>query len=159
CRPGIFALRPAPVQVNYLGYPGTMAAPYIDYLIADTTLIPEDQRRFYSEKIVYLPHSYQVNDNTRPVADAQFTRQEMGLPAEGFVFCSFNNNFKFTPDVFDVWMRLLGRIEGSVLWLLGGTETAKTNLRKEAEARDVAQQRLVFAPYADSAEYLARYRL
>lgn len=159
CRPGIFALRPAPVQVNYLGYPGTMGAPYMDYLMADATLIPEDQRRFYSEKIVYLPHSYQVNDSTRPIGDTRLTRQEMGLPHDGFVFCCFNNNFKFTPDVFDVWMRLLGRIEGSVLWLLGGTETAMKNLRKEAQTRGISENRLLFAPYAESAEYLARYRL
>jgi predicted O-linked N-acetylglucosamine transferase (SPINDLY family) len=157
-RTGVFALRPAPVQVNYLGYPGTMGAPYIDYLIADRTLIPEASRRWYDEKVVYLPHSYMPNDSTRHIADRVFTRAEVGLPDDAFVFCCFNNNYKLTPDVFDIWMRLLLRIGNGVLWLLEGSATASANLCREAERRGVSPRRLVFAPRIEVAEHLARHR-
>ena len=110
-RTGIFALRAAPIQVNYLGYPGTMGAEYIDYLIADRMLIPESSRQFYTEKIVYLPDSYQVNDAKRRIAEKVFTRKECGLPETGFVFCCFNNNYKITPATFDGWMRILKQVE------------------------------------------------
>jgi protein O-GlcNAc transferase len=157
-RTGIFAHRAAPLQVSYLGYPGTMAAPYIDYLIADPTLIPPASRPHYTERIVYLPHSYQANDRKRPVAEQHFTRAELGLPPRGFVFCCFNNTYKVTPDTFDVWMRIVKRTAGSVLWLLADSETATVNLRREAEARGVSGARLVFAPRMPLAQHLARQR-
>ncbi|TAL02196.1 MAG: glycosyltransferase family 41 protein, partial [Rhodospirillaceae bacterium] len=148
-RPGIFVHRAAPIQVSYLGYPGTMGMKCIDYLVADTVLIPAEHRRYYQEKIVRLPPSYQVNDFKRPISDRVFTRRELGLPDSGFVFCSFNNSYKITPDVFDVWMRLLGRIDGSVLWLLDTNATAIRNLRAEAQRRGIAADRLVFAERVD----------
>lgn len=158
-RTGIFLRRPAPIQVNYLGYPGTMGAPFMDYIIADKTVIPESDQQFYSEKVVWLPDSYQPNDDKRSVPDLKATRSDFGLPSSGFVFCSFNNAFKITPDVFDVWMRLLHGVEGSVLWLIEVNTTANTNLRKEAEARGIAADRLVFAPRVGSADHLARHKL
>jgi predicted O-linked N-acetylglucosamine transferase (SPINDLY family) len=158
-RTGIFALRPAPIQVNYLGYPGTMGVSYIDYLVADPFLIPPDQQNAYSEKIVYLPDTYQANDRSRPIAAATPSRAEVGLPARGFVFCSFNSNYKITPDLFDVWMRLLNGVDGSVLWLLQGSVTAAENLRREAAMRGIAPDRLVFAPRMRLEDHLARHRL
>jgi predicted O-linked N-acetylglucosamine transferase (SPINDLY family) len=157
-RAGIFAHRAAPIQVNYLGYPGTMAAPYIDYLIADRVLIPENARQHYSEKIVYLPYSYQPNDRKRQIADRHFSREELGLPPEGFVFCCFNNTFKIAPQIFDLWMRLLREMPGSVLWLLEDRPTAAENLRREAQARSVDPHRLVFARRMHLPEHLARHR-
>jgi predicted O-linked N-acetylglucosamine transferase (SPINDLY family) len=156
---GIFSYRAAPVQVSYLGYPGTMGAEYIDYLIADKTLIPEESQKFYTEKIAYMPHSYQVNDRSRVISDRVFTKQEVGLPEEGFVFACFNSNYKITPDVFDVWVRILQSVEGSVLWLFEDNETAATNLRKEAQKRGLAPERLVFAPKMELSEHLARHKL
>jgi predicted O-linked N-acetylglucosamine transferase (SPINDLY family) len=159
-RPGVLARRPAPLQVNYLGYPGTMGAPYIDYLIADAFVVPPDGEGAYSEKVVRLPDCYQINDATRPVAQAPPSRAQAGLPPDAFVFCCFNNNYKITPDLFDVWMRLLRAVEGSVLWLLEGNAHAPGNLRREAQARGVAADRLVFAPrLADLDAHLARHRL
>jgi len=157
-RTGVFSLRPAPVQVNYLGYPGTMGADYIDYLIADHTLIPQEQRRYYDEKIVYLPHSYQANDSTKMISDRSFCRAELGLPDDAFVYCCFNNSYKITPDLFDIWMRLLRAVPGSVLWLLEGNEAVVQNLRLEAEKRDVSPHQLVFAPRMELADHLARHR-
>ena len=157
-RTGIFALRAAPIQVNYLGYPGTMGAEYIDYLIADATLIPEQSRKYYTEKIVSLPYSYQVNDVTRGIAKRVFTRKELGLPEKGFVFCCFNNNYKISPTIFDCWMRLLKRLEGSLLWLLADNPKAADNLRKEAMLRGVDAERLIFARRMPLAEHLARHR-
>ena len=158
-RTGIFALRPAPVQVSYLAYPGTMGADFIDYLVADRVVIPPEDQVWYSEKVVYLPDSYQVNDAQRRIAERTPTRAEAGLPEHGFVFCSFNNNFKITPLVFDVWMRLLREVEGSVLWLLEGNVAAPRNLRQEAAARGIAPERLVFARRIKPDEHLARHRL
>ena len=158
-RPNIFARRPAPIQVNYLGYPGTMGADYIDYIVADHTLIPEHQQRHYAEKIVYLPHSYQANDNKRPLAARSFTRREVGLPENCFVFCCFNNNYKIIPSVFDCWMRILKAVDDSVLWLLKDNEIAAANLRKEAAIRGVASDRLIFATRVPSPDHLARHRL
>jgi predicted O-linked N-acetylglucosamine transferase (SPINDLY family) len=157
-RAGIFSYGAAPIQVNYLGYPGTMGAKYIDYLIADRTLIPEDFRQHCSERIVYLPDSYQVNDRQRAIADRVFLRDELGLPQQGFVFCCFNNNFKITPATFDGWMRILKQVDGSVLWLLEDNPTASRHLRKEAEARGVSAGRLVFAGRMPLADHLARHR-
>jgi predicted O-linked N-acetylglucosamine transferase (SPINDLY family) len=160
CRTGVLALRPAPAQVNYLGFPGSMGAPYIDYIIVDQTVIPEHLRHHYSEKIVWVPHTYMPVDGTRRIAPAALSRADAGLPKSGFVFCSFNNNFKISPDVFDVWMRLLREIERSVLWLPQYNSSATQNLRLEAEKRDVESSRLVFAPFLDSdADHLARLRL
>jgi protein O-GlcNAc transferase len=158
-RTGIFAKRPAPLQVNYLGFPGTMGAQYIDYIIADRILIPEDQREFYSEKVVYLPNSYQVNDAKRSIADRAFTRAELGLPQTGFVFCCFNANYKLTPRIFDCWMRILKQVEGSVLWVLEDNAKAANNLRKEAVARGVNAERLIFAKRMPLPDHLARHRL
>jgi predicted O-linked N-acetylglucosamine transferase (SPINDLY family) len=158
-RTGIFAFRPAPIQVNYLGYPGTMGAPYIDYIIVDPIVVPHDQRLAYAEKVVYLPHCYQVNDAKRLIAERTPTRSEAALPETGFVFCSFNNNYKVTPTMFDVWMSLLRDIDGSVLWLFEGNAAAPANLRREAANRGVAPERLVFAPKVPLADHLARHRL
>jgi len=158
-RAGIFARRAAPIQVNYLGYPGTMGADYFDYLIADPTLIPASQQNHYKEKIVYLPNSYQVNDAKRPIAETAYTRAEMGLPQNGFVFCCFNNNYKILPSVFDGWMRILKAVDGSVLWLFEANASAAANLRKEAQARGVNHERLVFAKKLPQSDHLARHRL
>src|SRR4029077_7015975 len=117
-RPGILAHRVAPVQVHYLGYPGTMGANYIDYLIADPTVVPEEDRGFYSEQIVYLPDTYQCNDSRRRIGARAFTRAEAGLPENSFVFCCFNGNHKIMPETFGIWMSILSKVEGSVFWLL-----------------------------------------
>ena len=158
-RTRIFARRPSPVQVNYLGYPGTMGASYIDYIIADEVVIPEKQHKYYSEKIVSLPNSYQVNDSKRYISDKAFTRAELGLPPTSFVFCCFNNNYKITPRIFDCWMRILKQVEDSVLWLFEDNATAASNLRKEAVARGINPDRLIFAKRMPLAEHLARHRL
>jgi protein O-GlcNAc transferase len=158
-RTGIFARRAAPIQVNYLGYPGTMGAQYIDYIIADRIVIPESQYEFYSEKIAILPGSYQVNDAKRSISDRVFTRSELGLPPTGFVFCCFNQDYKITPRVFDCWMRILKQVENSVLWLLADNTTAVRNLTEEAAAQGVSSGRLIFAKRMLIPDHLARYRL
>ena len=158
-RTSIFAMRAAPIQVNYLGYPGTMGADCIDYLIADPVVIPDADQPHYAEKIVYLPNAYQPNDRKRLIADKVFTRSELSLPQEGFVFCCFNNNYKIVPDVFDSWMRILGHVDGSVLWLLKDSDIAARNLKKEARVRGVDPDRLVFAPRMTLPDHLARHRL
>jgi predicted O-linked N-acetylglucosamine transferase (SPINDLY family) len=158
-RAGIFAYRAAPVQVNYLGYPGTMGADYIDYLIADAQLIPPDQQIHYSEKIVYLPDSYQVNDRKRTISERPLTRVDVGLPPAGFVYCCFNNNYKITPSMLDRWCRILMAVEGSVLWLLQDNERSANSLRIEAIHRGLSPERLVFAPRMDLDNHLARHRL
>jgi protein O-GlcNAc transferase len=155
-RPGVFAHRACRVQVNYLVYPGTTGANYMDYVLADRIVLPADQQPFFSEKIVHLPGCYQANDATRVVPPAP-TRAEAGLPPDGFVFCCFNNSWKLTAPVFDIWMRLLNQVEGSVLWLLDGPHAA--NLRREAEARGVDPQRVVFAPKLPPDQHLARHQL
>jgi len=157
-RTRVFAQRPAPVQVNYLGFPGTLGAAYMDYIVADATVIPDQQRPFFTEKVVYLPDSYQANDATRAIADRNFTRGELGLPPDGFVFCCFNNNYKITPQTFDGWMRILNGVPGSVLWLIEDNALASANLRKEAAARGVDPERLVFAARMPPDQHLARHR-
>jgi predicted O-linked N-acetylglucosamine transferase (SPINDLY family) len=157
-RTGIFACRAAPVQVNYLGYPGTMAVDFIDYIIADKTLIPAESKKYYAEKIIYLPDSYQVNDRKKIISDKQFSRAELELPENSFVFCCFNNNFKIQPSTFDGWMRILKAVQGSVLWLLQDNEFASKNLKKEAQERGVEASRLVFAKRHPLEEHLARHR-
>lgn len=157
-RNGVFAQRPTPVQVNYLGFPGTLGAPYVDYIVADAIVIPQTQRAFFTEKIVHLPHSYQANDNRRAISDRAFTRAELGLPQHGFVFCCFNNNYKITPQTFAGWMRILERVPGSVLWLIEDNPLASANLRKEAGAHGVDPLRLVFAERVPPEDHLARHR-
>ena len=157
-RTGIFAYRAAPIQISYLGYPGTMGSDYIDYIIADKTLIPSQSQESYSEKVVYLPNSYQVNDRKRVISERQFTREELGLPEKGFVFCCFNNNYKILPTTFVSWTRILGAVEGSVLWLFQDNSWAAENLKKEAEKRGIAAYRLVFAERLPLSEHLARHR-
>ncbi|MDH6258165.1 glycosyltransferase family 41 protein [Bradyrhizobium sp. BR13661] len=159
-RPGIFARRCAPIQINYIGYPGTSAAEYMDYIMADRIVIPEDQRPCYAEKVAYLPHSYLVNDATLAISDLAVTRAEFGLPSHGVVFCCFNNAYKITPGVFDSWMRILDRVEGSVLWLSNDNPEATRNLQSEAVARRINAERLVFAERMPLlADHLARHRL
>ncbi len=158
CRLNVLARRAAPIQVNYLGYPGTMGADYIDYILADATIIPEDHCASYAENVVWLPDSYQVNDDKRHISERTPTRRECGLPDTAFVFCCFNNSYKIIPEVFDVWMRMLGATENSVLWLFEANAAASANLRREAEKRGIASQRLIFAPRMDFADHLARHR-
>jgi protein O-GlcNAc transferase len=159
CRPGIFAMRAAPLQVSYLGYAGTMGAEYIDYLIGDATVVPEADRSHYWEKIIYLPHSYLPNDSRRGIAEKVFTREELGLPESGFVFCCFNNSYKIAPQAFDGWMRILRQVEASVLWLSAVNPTAAGNLRQEAIKRGVGADRVIFAKRAAALpEHLARHR-
>ncbi len=158
-RPGILAYRPAPVTAQYLGYPGTMGTASIDYVIADRIVIPKESERFYSEAVVCLPGSYQCNDSKRARPETTLSRREAGLPEQGFVFCCFNNAYKIMPEIFSVWMRLLGAIEGSVLWLLEDNAASTRNLRREAEARGISGERLVFAPKVAPEAHLARHRL
>ena len=158
-RTGILAFRPAPLQVNYLGYPGTMGAPYVDYIVADRFVIPPGREDHYTEKVVRLPDSYQVNDAKRGIAETASTRAQAGLPQAGVVFCCFNSSYKITPEMFAIWMRLLERVPGSVLWLLESNAPAEQNLRREAQRRGVAPDRLVFAPTLPADEHLARHRL
>jgi protein O-GlcNAc transferase len=160
CRPGILALRPAPIQVNYLGYLATTGVDFIDYVLADPFVLPQDQAQHFEERIAYLPDTFLATDSTRKISDASPSRAEMGLPDDGFVFCCFNSRHKLTPNFFAVWMRLLRAVDGSVLWVAGGNAASVQNLRREAEARGVAPERLVFMPHVSKSEdYLARYRL
>ena len=158
-RAGIFAYRAAPIQINYLGYPGTMGADFIDYIIADKRLIPEGSEKYYSEKPIYLPNTYMPTDNTREISTRSISRKEFGLPEDSFVFCCFNNNYKITSEEFDIWMRLLGKIKGSVLWLRKSNKWSESNFIKEAKKRGVDPSRLVFAGRAVMEEHLARHKL
>jgi predicted O-linked N-acetylglucosamine transferase (SPINDLY family) len=157
-RPAIFAHRAAPVQVNYLGYPGTMGAPFIDYILADEFVIPPASRRYYSEQVVYLPGCFQANDD-RCVIGPKLTRAQAGLPEHGLVFCCINNNYKLSPPLFEIWMRLLHQVPDSVLWLLADRESTQANLRREARARGVDADRLVFAARMPYAQHLGRLGL
>jgi len=157
-RPNIFALRAAPVQVNYLGYPGTMGAEFMDYIIADSTIIPESDRRHYTEKVVYLPGCYQANRCNPEVSQKILTRGELNLPLDGFIFCCFNNTNKITPTIFDGWMRVLKQVDESILWLFESNRWASENLRKESEQRGVNADRLVFAEKLPVEEHLNRIR-
>ena len=155
----IMAQRAAPIQVNYLGYPSTMGADFIDYIIADPFVAPMQQQRFFAERIVHLPDCYQPNDTLRKPAEPRLTRAKCGLPEDAFVFCSFNNAYKITAPVFTVWMRLLAGTPGSVLWLLDANPLAKANLQGHAAARGIDPSRLIFAPKLAAADHLARYAL
>jgi protein O-GlcNAc transferase len=158
-RPQIMALRPAPIQVNWLGYPGTMGADCIDYIIADPTIIPDALERFYSEKVIRLADCYQINDRRREVSVRTPSRDECELPARGMVFCCFNLSYKILPEMFERWMRIMQAVPHSVLWLLDTNRWAIENLRRAAAAQGVSPERLVFAPRRPQAEHLARYRL
>jgi predicted O-linked N-acetylglucosamine transferase (SPINDLY family) len=157
-RTGVFARRAAPIQVNYLGFPGTLGAGFMDYILADQYVLPPEHRQFYSEKVAWLPHCYQANDDRKEISARAFTREEVGLPRQDFVFCCFNNAYKITPDVFDSWMRILAAVDGSVLWLLEDSAAAVANLRREAQVRGIDSARLVFAVRMSPAEHLARHR-
>ena len=158
-RTEVFSLRIAPIQINYLGYPGTMGTNFMDYIIADQIIIPTEFRDCYSEKIIYMPHSYQPNDNKREISRKKITKSDMGLPEDSFVFCSFNNIYKITPNEFDIWMNILNQVQGSVLWLLKSNEWAEENLKKEAQKRGVDTNRLVYANKLPHKEHLARLKL
>ena len=157
-RPSIFAYRAAPIQISYIGYLGTMAAPYYDYIIADEIIIPAEYRDAYSEKIIYLP-SYQANDPKREISDRVFTREEFGIPKESFVYCCFNNNYKFTPSILDGWSRILLRVDKSAMLLLAESDTVKKNLLAEFSTRGIDSSRIFFAERLSRAEYLSRYRI
>jgi len=158
-RIGILAWRPAPIQVNF-NCPGTTGADYIDYIVTDRTVVPLEHHPFYTEKVVYLPDTFQANDSTRRIAERTPSRGEAGLPEKGFVFCSFNTSYKFRPPVFDIWMRLLLKFEDSVLWLRSANSMVVDNLRREAKTRGVNPERLIFAPYVKRTEdHLARQRV
>lgn len=157
-RPGIFAARAAPIQVGYLGYPGTLGAPLLDYLLADATVIPDGSRSAYTERVIWLPGSYQCNDALRQVADETPSREALGLPLGGAVLACFNHTYKINPEVFDAWTRILRACPGSALWLLEDNAEASQNLRHEAERRGVDPARLVFAPRLAAPEHLARHR-
>ncbi|HZT50892.1 MAG TPA: tetratricopeptide repeat protein, partial [Stellaceae bacterium] len=154
----ILAARPAPIQVNFLGYAGTMGADFIDYVIADATTVPMREQPFYAEHIVHLPDCYMPFDATLEAASTAPSRAELGLPQAGFVFCCFNGAHKIAPATFDIWMRLLRSVPGSVLWLVEDNASARANLRREAEVRGVGADRLVFAPFLPLPEHLARHR-
>jgi predicted O-linked N-acetylglucosamine transferase (SPINDLY family) len=159
-RTGIFSLRPAPLQVSYLGFSATMGATYIDYILADRYVIPPERRDCYTEKVIYLPDVYQVNDTQKFVANEFLTRKDFGIAEKDFVFCCFNNTFKITPEIFDVWMRLLSALNDSVLWLVESDAITATNLRREALRRGVQPSRIVFSTKAkEHSDYLARYKL
>jgi protein O-GlcNAc transferase len=158
-RPGILALRSAPVQVNFLGYAGTLGASYIDYILADRFVIPEDAHGFYTEKVVYLPDTYYPADSGRQASGRAPTRAKAGLPEEGFVFCCFNQSSRISPVMFPLWMRLLLQVKDSVLWLVEDAAAGSRNLRQEAERHGVAADRLIFSPRVKLDEYLARLGL
>jgi predicted O-linked N-acetylglucosamine transferase (SPINDLY family) len=158
-RMGVFAHRPAPVQVNYLGFPGTLGAPYMDYIIADQTVIPGNEEGFYDEAVITLPGSYQINDDRGREIAAVPTRAQAGLPAHGFVFCNFNQSYKLTPDTFAGWMHILKRVDGSILWLLDAVAPFADNIRRHAESHGVAGERILFAPDRPPAQHLARLSL
>ena len=158
-RLSILACRPAPIQVHYLGYPGTTGADFIDYLITDKIVTPIEHAPFYSEKLVFLPHSYQVNDAQQEIASRVWQKEELGLPSDSFIFSSFNLPYKIDPIMFDCWMRILNQVPHSVLWLFKGGETASKNLKQKARIRGIDPRRLVFADKLPKAEHLARLRL
>jgi protein O-GlcNAc transferase len=157
-RSGILACRAAPVQINFLGYPGTMGADYMDYIVADRHVVPDRDQIHYAEKVIYLPQCYQPNDAKRPLPTQAPGRGDCGLPERGFVFCCFNNLYKITPAVFEIWMGLLREVGGSVLWLLEGTTAAMRNLRNTAANAGLEPERIIFAPHIELAQHLARYR-
>ena len=157
-RASIFANRAAPIQINYLGYPGSMGANFIDYIIGDKNLIPENNSKLYSEKIIYLPHSYQPQNDEMKISKEILSKKELGLPEDHFIFCAINNTYKITPEIFEIWMKLLNKVEKSVIWLLEYNESSKNNLIKEANIRGVKKERLVFAKKTSHDKYLAQFK-
>jgi protein O-GlcNAc transferase len=157
-RMGIFARRAAPIQINYLGFPATLGAPYMDYIFADKVVIPEEERQFYDEQVVYLPHCYQATDRKRSIAEDVPSRAALGLPGTEFVFCNFNQSYKITPSVFAGWMRILKAVDGSVLWLLQSKPIFEMNLSRAAERHGVEPRRLIFAPSLPPDRHLARLK-
>jgi len=157
-RTGIFAYRAAPIQINYLGYPGSMGTDFIDYIVADQHLIPLESQKYFSEKQIYLPDVYVPTDDSRALSQKPMNRSDMGLPGDAFVFCCFNNNYKISPNEFDIWMRLLTKVENSVLWLRQSNQFSHINMRNEAQTRNVDPSRLVFADKIPMDEHLARQK-
>ena len=157
-RVGIFSCRAAPIQISYIGYLGTLGASYYDYLIADKTIIPASLQKYYTEKIIYL-NSFQVNDTRRIISDKVFTRSDLNLPEFGFIFCCFNNNFKISPIMFNVWMNILKRVPESVLLVLANSKLTERNLRNEASIRGVASDRIIFSNRLSRGDYLSRYKI
>ncbi len=155
----LFVERCAPIQISYLGYPGTLASDSIDYLVADKTLIPEENKKFYSEKIIYMPNTYQVNDSTLKVSEKKFERKDLGLPEKGIVFCSFNQSYKILPDMFRIWIRILKKVENSVLWLMTDNEITEKNLKNEFIKNEIKENRLIFASRMHHQEHLSRLKL
>ena len=158
-RTEIFAYRAAPIQINYLGFPGTTGTDFIDYIVADRYIIPPENQKYFSEKVLYLPNTYMPTDNGRELSERHITRRDMGLPEDAFVFCCFNNNYKITSSEFDIWMRLLNKVEGSVLWLRPSNKWAELNIKKEAQKRKVDPERIMFAGKVPMDEHLARHKL
>jgi predicted O-linked N-acetylglucosamine transferase (SPINDLY family) len=156
-RQAVFAMRPSPISVNFLGFPGTLGSGYMDYLIADKVVIPEDSMHFYDEKIVYLPNSYQPNDNKRVLPNKNYSRKFFNLPDDAFIFCCFNNNYKINPDIFDIWMRILKAVDKSILWLLEFNDSVSSNLKIEATRRGVNAERIVFSKKASLEEHISRH--
>jgi predicted O-linked N-acetylglucosamine transferase (SPINDLY family) len=159
-RTGIFSYRAAPIQVNWLGYPGTIGADFIDYIVADKIIIPESHQQFYAEKIAYLPNTYMVDDSKRTASTKVFTREEFGLPKNAFVFCCFNNDYKFNPQVLDSWSRILLTVKNSVIWISENNEYFRSNIVAEFESRGIDHDRIIFAQRVEMmADHLSRYAL
>jgi len=158
-RAEIFSYHAAPIQINYLGYPGTMGAEFIDYIIADKIIIPDQDKINYSEKVIYLPNCYQPNIKNKNVSKKDFKRIDFGLPNKSFIFCNFNSNHKITPEIFDLWMNILKKIPNSVLWLLKSNTLASKNLWKEAKKRNIEKNRIIFAEHLPKDEHLERIKL
>jgi predicted O-linked N-acetylglucosamine transferase (SPINDLY family) len=158
-RTGVFAYRAAPIQINYLGYPGTLGADFMDYIVADRYLIPGESQKHFKEKPLYLPNTYMPTDDCREISQKSISRSDMGLPDDAFVFCCFNNNYKISPTEFDIWMRLLSKVENSVLWLRASNQSTNKNIMNEAQKRNVDPSRIIFAYKVPMDEHLARQRL
>ena len=158
-RSEIFMHRAAPIQINYLGYPGTMGADFIDYIISDKTIITDEDKVNYSEKVIHLPNCYQANIKNKNLSKKNFQRIDFGLPDEDFVFCNFNLNHKIIPEIYDLWMNILNKTPNSVLWLLKSNSTASENLWKEAEKRNIKKNRIIFADHLPKEEHLKRIKL
>jgi len=159
CRPNIFAFRSAKLQINYLAYPATMGSKYMDYIIADKILIPENNKKFFTEKIIYLPKCYQVSDQKRLISKKKISKKDFNLPEDKFIFCCFNNVIKINPGIFEIWMKILKNNKNSILWLLSNNNVVINNLKSEAERRNINKDRLIFSKKLTNEDHLARYKL
>ncbi len=159
CRPNIFAYRSAELQINYLAYPATMGSKYMDYIVADKILIPENNKKFFTEKIIYLPKCYQVSDQKRLISEKKISKKDFNLPEDKFIFCCFNNVIKINPGIFEVWMKILKNNKNSILWLLSNNNVVINNLKSEAEKRGINKERLIFCNKLTNENHLARYKL